>query len=487
MYKTEGDSSPMKQSMTLGAVVMLLPLILSFGLVSASELFIEKPDWVYQLYTSSPCNLISATLNGDPLPDLVLSDSYSECIQTFTGNGDGSFELYQTVFLTHTKWLETSDVDLDGDQDLLAICTQASALYVFVMLNDGTGNLSTPISSYIDAGGENFVVALFDTDALPDIVVGNGSGNVYYSHGNGDGTFEEAVKIYEENYGAYALDTADLDSDGDLDIVLLAWHRLSVLFNNGDGTVTWGGHYGYYAGPVDGGDIDIAHLDSDEFLDVIVSAGEGMGTNTVYTFLGNGDGSFDITGTGWIGGTGPFTHVIAEDFDLDGYNDAFFCGYCLYIMLNSGDGMLIEPIEFFCDKAASCQGAVGDFDSDGDFDFAYVYHTASSPWEIRVHLNKLIQQDIGETEEAISSLQLDASPSPFSSSLGITYCLYEPAHIKLYIYDVSGRCIDSIEDDWKSAETHSTIWTPEESIPDGCYLVVLEACGERAVRRCVKL
>jgi hypothetical protein len=282
----------MKRSMIAGAVVVLLPFILLSSSVSASALFNEDPDWVYQLSTKSSCNLISATFICDSLPDLILLDSFSECIQTFTGNGDGSFELYQTLSLTHTQWLETSDVDLDGDQDLLAICTQTGTFYVFVMMNDGTGNLSSPISSYIDAGGDNFVTALFDADTFPDIVIGNGTGSVYYSHGNGDGTFEEAVQIHDENYGVCSLDIADIDSDGDLDIVLLAWQRLSVLLNNGDGTVTWGGYYGPFAGPVEGGDIDIAHLDNDEFLDVIVSAGEGMGTNTVFTFLGNGDGSF---------------------------------------------------------------------------------------------------------------------------------------------------------------------------------------------------
>lgn len=488
MYDTEGDSAPMKRSMTPGAVIMLLPLILSFGSVSALQLFSEEPDWVYQLYTNSPCNLISATLIGDPLPDLVLSDSYSECIQTFVGNGDGSFELFQTISLTHTMWLETSDVDLDGDQDLLAICTQAGALHVFVMLNDGAGNLSTPISSYIDAGGENFVTALFDADTLPDIVVGNGSGNVYYSHGNGDGTFEEAQLIYDENYGAFALDVADLDSDGDLDIVLLAWHRLSVLFNNGDGTVTWGGeYYGPFAGPVEGGHLDIAHLDSDEFLDVIVSACEGMGTNAVFTFLGKGDGSFNITGPGWLDGV-YFNQVIARDFDLNGYNDVFLCGtLCLAVMLNDGTGMLIEPIEFFNDDAASCQGAAADFDIDGDFDLAYVYHKFGSPWEIRVHLNRLIQQGVEGSEGTVNSIELFASPSPFSSNLGITYSLPESGHIELSIYDLSGRFRESVENCWKSAGTHSAIWTPEESIPGGCYFVVLDACGERVFQGCVKL
>jgi len=249
----------MKQSIIAGAVVILLPLILSFSSVDASELFNEDPDWVYKLSASWWCNLISANLNTDSIPDMVLGDLSKDQIQTFIGNGDGSFDLFQSIPLTNPFWLETSDVDLDGDQDVVVLRENSPSIYT--LLNDGTGNLSTPISSNIDAGGENFVIELFDADTLPDIVLGNGPGNVYYSHGNGDGTFETAGLIYDENCGAYALDVADLDSDGDLDIVLLAWERLSVLFNDGDGTVTWGGYYGPYSGPFPAGHIDIDHLD----------------------------------------------------------------------------------------------------------------------------------------------------------------------------------------------------------------------------------
>ncbi len=485
VYDSEGVGAVMKRSKIAGAVIMLLPFILLSGSVSASGLFNEDPDWVYHLSASWWCNLISANLNTDSIPDMVLGDLSKDQIQTFIGNGDGSFDLFQSVPLTNPIWLETSDVDLDGDLDVVVMCEPPNDGYIFTLLNDGTGNLSNPISNYIDAAGENFVVALFDIDTIPDIVLGNYPGNVYYSHGNGDGTFETAGLIYDENCGAYALDVADLDSDGDLDIVLLAWERLSVLFNDGDGTVTWGGYYGPYAGPFPAGHITLAHLDNDEFLDVALTAGVGMGANTVFTFLGNGDGSFDITGPGWLGGIASFTHVIAEDFDLDGYNDAFFCGFYLSIMLNSGDGLLINPMEFGS-SAASRQGAVADFDSDGDFDFAYVSGNVPN-FYIHVHLNKLDPQGVEGSGETSSSIELLASPSPFSSSLGITYSLPEPGHVELSIYDLSGRFMGSVENCWKATGTQATIWTPEESIPDGCYLVVLDACGEQVVRRCVKL
>jgi hypothetical protein len=157
-------------------------------------------------------------------------------------------------------------------------------------------------------------------------------------------------------------------------------------------------------------------------------------------------------------------------------------------MLNLGDGLLIEPPEFESNSAASRQGVVADFDSDGDFDFAYV-SDLSPPyyWQIRVHLNKLNPHGIEGSEGATSSFELETAPSPFSSNLGITYNLPESGHVKLGIYDLSGRFIVSVENCWKATGTHATIWTPDESTPDGCYFVVLEASGERAIRRCVKL
>lgn len=470
-------------------VLLIIPIIL-YSSVLASGLFSEDPDWVYQLSTGSPCNVIPTNLNSDLLPDLVLADSYSECIQTFIGNGDGSFVLNQTIYLEHTVWLESCDVDSDGDQDIVAICTQENSGYAFVFLNDGAGNLLAPISNYIDAGGDKFVTSLFDQDSIPDILIGNSTGDVFFIHGIGDGTFEEAQMIYDDNYGAHALDVADLDSDGDQDIVLLAWARLSVLLNNGDGTVAWGGYYGYYYGPAGWEHIDIAHLDSDVFHDVVVAAGEGMGTNSVYTFLGNGDGSFDITGPGWVDGR-SFTYVTATDFDLDGYNDVFLCGsgISLVIALNAGDGTLIcTPLEFFILGSASRQGVVADFDLDGDIDFAYVrFDLARTSCGIHVHLNKLIQLGIGDSEAAIGSFGLIASPSPFSSSLSITFSLSEPGHVELSVYDLAGRQIEILSSGSVSAGTHALVWNPAPTIPDGCYLIVLDACGERVARRCVKL
>ena len=84
-------------------------------------------------------------------------------------------------------------------------------------------------------------------------------------------------------------------------------------------------------------------------------------------------------------------------------------------------------------------------------------------------------------------LGLCASPNPFSSSLRISYYLPEAAEARLAVYDLSGRLVENLETNSMPSGEHILTWNPEPSLPDGCYIIVLDAGGERAVRRCVKL
>jgi len=84
-------------------------------------------------------------------------------------------------------------------------------------------------------------------------------------------------------------------------------------------------------------------------------------------------------------------------------------------------------------------------------------------------------------------LGLCASPNPFTTSLSISYNLPELAQVELSVYDLSGRLVYNLASGSLIAGEHTFAWNPEPSIPNGCYLIVLDACGERAVRRCVLL
>ena len=93
----------------------------------------------------------------------------------------------------------------------------------------------------------------------------------------------------------------------------------------------------------------------------------------------------------------------------------------------------------------------------------------------------------GISTEPSCLLTLGVSPNPFSSSLSISYSLPGFAEVELSVYDLSGRLVETLNVGSMSSGEHIRTWTPESSLPGGCYLIVLDACGERAVSRCVKL
>jgi len=96
--------------------------------------------------------------------------------------------------------------------------------------------------------------------------------------------------------------------------------------------------------------------------------------------------------------------------------------------------------------------------------------------------------ETGIEEGAVSpSLTFDISPNPFFASLDISYSLPETGQVSLSVYDLSGRLIEDLVSGSISTGDHSVNWNPDPVLPAGCYLIVLEASEERAVRRCVKL
>jgi hypothetical protein len=133
-------------------------------------------------------------------------------------------------------------------------------------------------------------------------------------------------------------------------------------------------------------------------------------------------------------------------------------------------GSIFTDDKFSCVSETSDGGYIcaGSSDSDG--------------WLVR------LEPEVGIEEPAPSLVtSLSVSPNPFTSTLNIGYNLPEPGQVDLSVYDLTGRLVENLESSSIPAGEHTSIWSPEPNIPDGCYLVVLDACGEHLVGRCVKL
>ena len=77
--------------------------------------------------------------------------------------------------------------------------------------------------------------------------------------------------------------------------------------------------------------------------------------------------------------------------------------------------------------------------------------------------------------------QLELCPNPFRSSLRVSFDLPFADDANLRITDLAGRSVAFLAEGCAAAGEHIIEWNPDSELPSGCYMVVLEACGRRAV------
>jgi len=159
--------------------------------------------------------------------------------------------------LSGTIHTPVADMDGDGDLDIVALVSQEwEEVYGFD--NDGRGGFRTRILYGVaddDYGSSGIAIADLDSDGDPDIVWSNGDAFVATdyrpmpSHGlqwlENTGNWAFAYHRLGDFPGAYDPDAADMDGDGDLDVVAVSgfnyWDHLeaqSMMWweNQGDGS-----------------------------------------------------------------------------------------------------------------------------------------------------------------------------------------------------------------------------------------------------------
>lgn len=140
--------------------------------------------------------------------------------------GGGVFSAASTVAnvtLSYTRGLAVSDLNADGEMDVIIVTSQAwsSLARVTVAYNDGGAISFTPeiIHSYTGAASTGMSVHDFDLDGDMDFLnpIGLGQANLYSNLGNGQ--FNILPISVSERGIPYSSFTMDVDGDGDFDVV----------------------------------------------------------------------------------------------------------------------------------------------------------------------------------------------------------------------------------------------------------------------------
>jgi len=171
--------------------------------------------------------LIAADLNGDGAPDLIAADNtsiagspgyYADKIRVVLNinDGTGAFSPYTTYTVDSTPSLPVAG-DFNGDGTIDIAVTANNQTYL--LTNDGSGNLNTPLSllSYY-ATPSGLTAEDLNSDGKLDLI-GTTINDLYYLQGDGNGSFA-APLWFSSNliFSSTNPAIADFNNDGLVDI-----------------------------------------------------------------------------------------------------------------------------------------------------------------------------------------------------------------------------------------------------------------------------
>ena len=177
-------------------------------------------------------DVFAADLDGDGDRDVVAASSNDNRISWFENDGSGEFGEAQLISIDAEDPRSVFAADVDGDGAIDVLSASAADNTVAWYQNDGSGSFGEQQIISADADGAIDVFAAdLDGDGDMDIVSGARESDtvaIHLNNGNADPFFTTQT-ISASIDAPYSVDAIDVDADGDMDVLAVAFNGNQVV------------------------------------------------------------------------------------------------------------------------------------------------------------------------------------------------------------------------------------------------------------------
>jgi hypothetical protein len=270
------------------------------------------------LGTADSRGIASGNLDSDTLPDLFVANLDADN-EVWLNQGGGTFAVTGQVFSPTAMSYDVALGYLDNNNTLDAFVVNDGGNEVW--LNDGTALFNNIQSGLGNSVSREVILGDVNNDTFIDAYVANGTTSAQADElwlNDGLGRFTAVSQTLDTDWNEGAA-FGDVDDDGDLDIVVVAWFGNNSIWLNQGGLQ--GGIVGEF---VDSGqtlgsnsslDVVLLDVDNDNDLDAIIAR---WAPDADEIWLNDGSGQFTLSSESLDTNA---TYEMAAG-DLDGDNDA---------------------------------------------------------------------------------------------------------------------------------------------------------------------